>query len=144
MINQKWILRYYEMAVMVASWSKDPSRKVGAVIFDPLTHRLISAGFNGYPSGVEDSLDTKSVKLMKTIHAEENAILCASSDLTGAGIVVTHHPCGNCMAKIIQVGIGNVYCPDPKELRKASDSWALHYEIAQRLANQAGVGLHFI
>jgi deoxycytidylate deaminase len=42
------------MAKHVATLSKDPSTKVGAVIFDD-KKRLVSAGYNGLPRGVLDS-----------------------------------------------------------------------------------------
>ena len=90
------------MAELVGSWSKDPSTQVGAVI----THgnRIVSVGFNGYPHGISDSADTddREMKLLKTLHAEENAILFAKRDLAGSDIWVTHFPCPNCAAKIIQ------------------------------------------
>ncbi|MBO0217682.1 cell division protein DedD, partial [Vibrio sp. Vb2880] len=49
----KWAKRLYQMAELVASWSKDPSTQVGAVITKQ--NRIVSVGFNGYPHGVSDS-----------------------------------------------------------------------------------------
>lgn len=103
------------MAELVGSWSKDPSTQVGAVI----THgnRIVSVGFNGYPHGISDSadIDDREMKLLKTLHAEENAILFAKRDLSGSDIWVTHFPCPNCAAKIIQTGISAVHCPEQTE-----------------------------
>ncbi|MGL5290931.1 MAG: dCMP deaminase family protein, partial [Vibrionaceae bacterium] len=31
-MSSKWNIRFYQMAQLVASWSKDPSTQVGAVI----------------------------------------------------------------------------------------------------------------
>ena len=47
-MNNIWNQRFIELAEHVATWSKDPSTKVGAVIVD-FDKRIISIGFNGYP-----------------------------------------------------------------------------------------------
>lgn len=57
----KWAKRFYQMAELVASWSKDPSTQVGAVITKQ--NRIVSVGFNGYPHGVSDSVDTDEREL---------------------------------------------------------------------------------
>ncbi len=107
----KWAKRFIQMAELVGSWSKDPSTQVGAVITKQ--NRIVSVGFNGYPHGISDSaeIDERETKYLKTLHAEENAILFAKRDLDGCEIWVTHFPCPNCAAKIIQTGISVVHCP---------------------------------
>lgn len=108
-INNKWVVRFLEMAALVAGWSKQESTKVGCVITDS-KNRVISVGYNGYPKGVVDDYSfSREEKLRRTIHAEENAILFANRSLEGATAYVTHHPCGPCTAKLIQVGISKVY-----------------------------------
>ena len=52
----KWAQRFFQMAELVGSWSKDPSTQVGAVITQG--NRVVSLGFNGYPHGVSDRADT--------------------------------------------------------------------------------------
>lgn len=111
----RWDLRFIEMASLVASWSKDPSTKVGAVITNDKNH-VVSLGFNGFPRGVEDRLNvSRETKLARTIHAEANALLHAKQDLAGCSIYVTRPPCSNCAALIIQSGIERVVyeAPDP-------------------------------
>ena len=120
----RWDLRFIEMAALVASWSKDQSTKVGAVITNDKNH-VISLGFNGFPRGVEDRLDvSRETKLARTIHAEPNAILHAKQDLAGCSIYVTRPPCSNCAALIIQSGISRVVyeAPDPDFLVRWKDS----------------------
>ena len=123
-----WSYRYIELARFVSTWSKDPSTKVGAVIFRP-DGGIISLGYNGFPRGVSDSpeqLANRELKLMMTIHAEENAILSAGRNgtpLNDSCIAITHHPCARCAGKIIQSGIKQVYFTTNEELeqRWASD-----------------------
>jgi len=140
MIN-KWVPRFLQMADLVATWSKDPSTQVGAVIAKG--NRVISLGFNGYPSGVVDSVgdDDRDTKLLKTIHAEENAILHAKRDLKGCEMFVTHFPCPNCAAKIIQTEIVAVYCPEqPAEFM---ERWGEKIELSKKMFLEAGVDVHW-
>ena len=48
-----WDRKFIDMAVLVSSWSKDPSTKVGCVIADS-DHAQLSEGFNGFPRGIAD------------------------------------------------------------------------------------------
>ena len=81
----KWDERFMKLAEHVASWSKDPSTKVGAVIVDE-QHRIVSLGSNGFPKGIADDtrLDDRAKKYEIVVHAEINAILFANK------------PVGNC------------------------------------------------
>lgn len=109
---QHWAL---DMAEHVAKLSKDPSTRVGAVIFDT-KRRLVSAGYNGFARGVADTasrLHDRNAKLRLTIHAEQNAILFATAPLDGATLVVTHPCCAQCAAKVIQAGIKHVMWARP-------------------------------
>lgn len=141
-MSSKWNIRFYQMAQLVASWSKDPSTQVGAVIAKG--NHIISLGFNGYPHGISDSAatDQREIKLLKTLHAEENAILFAKRDLQGCAIWVTHFPCPNCAAKIIQTEISEVYCPEPEEDFLAR--WQEKIAISVEMFAQAGVKVHWL
>ena len=82
MILKKWDLRFLEMARNAASWSKDPSTKVGAIIVDD-DKRVISVGYNGFPKGVRDDerLDDRQEKYKIIVHAERNALLFANTNV---------------------------------------------------------------
>ncbi|MEI6896114.1 MAG: cytidine/deoxycytidylate deaminase family protein [Psychromonas sp.] len=138
----KWAERFIQMAELVASWSKDPSTQVGAVITEH--NRIVSLGFNGYPTGISDSAstDSRELKLLKTLHAEENAILYAKRDLTGCEIWVTHFPCPNCAAKIIQTGIRAVHCPEQSE--DFLSRWGEKIALSETMFNQAGVTVQWL
>lgn len=108
----KWDTRFIDLAKLVASWSKDPSTQVGAVIVDK-DKRIVSTGFNGFPQGVDDEATNRDIKLLRTIHAEENALLFARRDVTGMTVYVTRPPCARCAAKLIQSGVSRVVYPLP-------------------------------
>ncbi|MBY6197900.1 dCMP deaminase family protein [Vibrio hangzhouensis] len=138
----KWAKRFIQMAELVGSWSKDPSTQVGAVITKK--NRIVSVGFNGYPHGISDSaeIDERETKYLKTLHAEENAILFAKRDLDGCEIWVTHFPCPNCAAKIIQTGISVVHCPEQDE--DFMSRWGEKVMVSQDMFEQAGVSVDWL
>ncbi|PSW21929.1 cell division protein DedD [Photobacterium sanctipauli] len=138
----KWAVRFFQMAELVGSWSKDPSTQVGAVITKG--NRIVSVGFNGYPHGISDSadIDDREMKLLKTLHAEENAILFAKRDLADCDIWVTHFPCPNCAAKIIQTGISTVHCPEQTE--DFLSRWGDKIKVSQDMFTQAGVKVNWL
>ena len=49
----KWHKRYLNLAKEVSTWSKDPSRKIGAVAVGS-KGQILSQGYNGFPRGIED------------------------------------------------------------------------------------------
>jgi len=138
----KWAVRFIQMAELVGSWSKDPSTQVGAVITEH--NRIVSLGFNGYPQGISDNaiIDNRETKLLKTLHAEENAILYAKRDLQGCEIWVTHFPCPNCAAKIIQTGISVVHCHAQTE--DFLSRWGDKIALSEEMFTQAGVTVDWL
>lgn len=134
----KWDRRFLGLAKTVSTWSKDPSTRVGAVLADE-HHRVISLGYNGPAQGLEDEGLDRDRKLMRTLHAEMNAILFARRDLTGATIYVTHPPCANCAATIVQVGIDRVVvAPTDVEFAKR---WKESITESERILGEVGVVL---
>lgn len=115
----RWDVRFMQMAELVASWSKDPSTQVGAVIVDE-RHRILGVGFNGLPTGIKDTqrrLTDKELKHKIVVHAETNAILNSDS-VMGATIYATFFPCPHCASFIIQSGIKRlVVQPHPSDSR---------------------------
>lgn len=133
---QSWALG---MAEHVAKLSKDPSTKVGAVIFDE-KRRIISAGYNGFARGVEDTaerLENRDVKYKLVLHAEKNAILFATAPLEGCTLVVTHPCCAQCAAQVIQAGIKTVIWSKPDDTFVAR--WRDDLALTMAQFDEAGV-----
>jgi dCMP deaminase len=130
------------MAQHVAKLSKDPSSQVGAVIFDD-KRRLVSAGYNGLPRGVEDTparLRNRDTKYKMILHAERNAMAFATGSLEGATLFCTHPCCTQCAAQIIQMGIKHVCWPTPD--RTFAERWAEDMVLSKEMFNEAGVTMH--
>jgi len=130
------------MANHLSLLSKDPSTKVGAVIFDD-KRRLVSGGYNGFPRGLEDSdarLNDRDTKLKMTLHAEQNAIAFATAPLVGATLFCTHPCCARCTAQIIQVGIRHVCWPMPSP--DFIERWRDDLVLANTMFEESGVQIH--
>lgn len=136
----KWDLRFMEMARLVSTWSKDPSTPVGCVIVKE--RRVVSTGYNGFPSGVldlSDRLEERDWKLAVTVHAETNGILNAAKHgarTEGATLYTTLPPCSNCTAAIIQAGITRVVCPP---YLSAPERWRNNFILGRSLLEEAGI-----
>jgi len=135
---QTWAI---EMAHHVATLSKDPSTKVGAVLFDE-KRRIVSAGYNGFARGVADTderLGNRDVKYRLVLHAEKNAILFATGPTHGCTMVVTHPCCAQCAALIIQAGVAHVMWPQPAA--EFEERWRQDLVLTREQFTEAGVSI---
>ena len=110
----KWDQRYIDLAKQISTWSKDPSRKIGAVAVGS-KGQILSQGYNGFPRGILDlpeRYENREVKYKHVVHAEMNVIYNATFNgvsLDGASLFVYGLPvCNECAKGIIQVGIQRV------------------------------------
>lgn len=135
--GSQWDNRYLKMARLVASWSKDPSTKCGAVIVN-LDNSVVSIGFNGFAPGVKDHVDRlndRDTKLMMTLHAETNAILFAKQSLKGCTMYSwPMQACSQCAAMMIQAGISQHV-----SMLNDNDRWAKSWKLADLMFNEAGI-----
>ncbi len=138
-----WDDRYLKMAALVASFSKDPSTKCGAVIVRP-DKTVCSVGFNGFPAGCSDDSElygNRELKYSRVVHAEVNAVLHAREPLNGY-TMYTWPPgygpsCDRCTAVIIQAGIKAVVHVRGKA--EFADRWRSVVEIGLDMYREAGV-----
>ena len=132
--------RYLARAKEEARSSKDPSTQVGAVVVrDDGT--VASAGYNGFPRGVQDSKERyadREFKLQAVVHAEPNAIVNSREPLHGMTMYTTLHPCAQCAALIVQAGIKRVVCEEI-DLDAAPERWRSNMKIAQTILREGGV-----
>ena len=139
-----WDEYFIEEAARVASRSKDPSKKVGAIIVRP-DKTEASRGYNGFPAGIDDTndrLNDPRFKNLVILHAEENSLWFARrEDLTGYTLYVTPYmPCAHCAAQIIRAGIKRVVT----DMGEFSEKWRENFEITKTIFAEAGVELAFV
>lgn len=138
-----WDYRFLELAEHVATWSKDPSRKVGAVIVND-KRRIVSVGYNGFPAGLEDTdtrLLDRDTKYKFMQHAERNAIENASvASFEGCTLYSTLLPCIECAKSIVSKEIRRVVTykvdNDPR-------NEVLLHDYTATLFNEVGVEVLF-
>lgn len=113
-MNEDQIKYMVELCQVNAKRSKDPSTKVGAVIYRP-DFTIASMGRNGFPIGANDDASCyadREYKYRHILHAELNCLLFAREPLHGYGLCVWPlPPCERCMAAILQAGIRHVVSP---------------------------------
>lgn len=137
-----WDYRFIALSNVIASWSKDPSTKTGAVIVRP-DKTIASVGFNGFPKGCWDAgklYENRDVKYARIVHAEMNAILLAKEPLAGYTMYTSWTgwgpSCDRCSAHIIQSGITRVvHRRDPS----MEDRWKDSIQMGLDMYKEAGV-----
>jgi dCMP deaminase len=121
--SDRWDRHFLQLCIDHARMSKDPNTRVGSVIVGP-DRELRSAGFNGFPRGIEDSwcrLHDRDVKLELIVHGEMNALMAAARvgiPLKGCTLYLAATddtgtqwggpPCSRCTVHLIQAGIAEV------------------------------------
>lgn len=128
-MKKKFIEAHMKVAETYARLSYAERLKVGAIIVKD--NRVISIGYNGTPSGWDNSCEKKiynvaenydgldedgtSYQLVtkdEVIHAEANAIAkLARTNESGEGaeMFITHAPCIECAKLIFTAGIKSIY-----------------------------------
>lgn len=109
----KWPIRYLQLAKHVASWSKDPNKKIGAVIVGRRAGQL-AVGYNGPPPGLKDEpiiCKPSDEKNKFMLHAELNALFNAAFDVAGGHLFTLKPLCRNCAMAAAAHGISRVYQP---------------------------------
>lgn len=133
----KWDRRFINLANEVKSWSKDPRTKVGCVIVDD-NKRVISLGFNGFPSGVEDTeerLNNREIKNKLMAHAERNAFDNNNVNFKNSTLYTTYFPCHDCSKSIIQNGVKRVVAPS----WDTSSLWDDSFNFSINMLKEAGI-----
>ena len=136
----KWDDRFMRIAEEVASWSKDPGTKVGAVLV--LDRRIVATGYNGFPQGVHDfpeRYENRDTKLSLTVHAEVNAILNAAKNgakTDGSTLYTTFAPCVHCSIAVVQAGVSRIVAPN---FRFAPDRWRTNFSMGNDVLREAGI-----
>jgi dCMP deaminase len=150
-MSERWDKHLIGLAIYHSKLSKDPSTRVGSVVVGP-DREILSAGFNGFPRGIEDSperLQDRDMKLKLVVHAEMNALLAAARTgvrLKGCtlylaatddtGMVWGGPPCTRCTVEIIQVGISEIVSLPVKAV---PSRWHEDLKLARTLLEEARV-----
>jgi dCMP deaminase len=135
----KWDERFFEVARLVAGWSKDRSTRVGCVIVQD--RRILSTGYNGFPRGCDDTREDRHERPIKYYwaeHAERNAVYNASRAgivLLGSTAYVTMFPCADCARALVQSGVARVVAPIANY---DCERWGASFRVARNILLEGG------
>lgn len=136
--------KYMGLAFFHASFSKDPSTQVGAVIVNS-DNEITGTGYNGPPKKINDSLIdwSRPNKYSYIKHAEANAIDHSLISTKNCTLYVTGIPCQKCMLEIVDAEISKVVYFDMRNLvdSKSMLSNNLEMQITQKIASLSDVEL---
>tara|TARA_A100001015_G_scaffold79490_1_gene88189 strand:- start:6769 stop:7221 length:453 start_codon:yes stop_codon:yes gene_type:complete len=145
-MQEKWDRRFLRLAQEISSWSKDPSKQIGAVAVNS-DRRILATGYNGFPKGIEDTPEryaNRTIKYDLVVHAEMNCIYNATFNgisLKDSTLYVWGLPvCHDCAKGIIQVGINRI-------VMSANDipqKWLESFDKSQRMFIEADVETEFM
>lgn len=146
-----WDARWLNLAGEIGSWSKDRSTKVGCIVLGG-ARQILTAGYNGFPRGVDDDAGDRHerpVKYKFTEHAERNAIYNAARNgvaLYEATMFVPLYPCADCARGIIQSGITTLVVPQAasEDFSGFDHRWAEDHRVARIMFREAGVRVRVV
>lgn len=146
-MSPSWDTTFMEISTIIAKRSKDESTQLGAVIVDPVSHAVLSMGYNSFPRGINDNVSERQVrpyKYMWFAHAEENAINNAALigvSLRGATLYCRWMPCARCTRSIINSGIAAIV------IDRVTGRWAMEQEdtkVALIMVQESGIMLRYV
>lgn len=130
---------FVELAKMIASRSKDPSTKTGAVIVDPVG-RIVSTGYNGFPREMPDDSETyadREQKYSRIVHCEMNALIFAQRNLNGCTLYTWPFlSCDRCAVHMLQAGIVRFVSPKCPEALK--ERWEPMFQKTRKYITECG------
>jgi len=135
--------RYYmDLAMRTALLSYDSRIKVGSVIVK--NGQLVSQGWNGMPSGMDNNTRDGGITKPEVIHSEANALMKLAKNgggSDGATIYCTHSPCYECAKLILQAGItrvvyNEVYCSKSLQFMKERGLTLVCIEPSNRISTE--------
>jgi len=142
----RWDKKWKEILDQVKTWSKDKSTQVSAVIIDEESNTPITFGYNGFPRGCNDDVESRHRRPQKylwTEHSERNAIYNAAREgksLKGKTLYVSMFPCADCARAIIQSGLKKVVTPEPN---LSLENWGESFEVSLEMMKEVGIEIIF-
>lgn len=140
-LSSNWDTRYLALAWHFGTWSKDPSRQIGAVAIGP-KGEIIAQGYNGFPRGIEDTderYEVREEKYKYVVHAEMNCIYNAASNgvsLKDSTVYVHGLPaCSECAKGLIQVGVKRVMAFS----KDTPERWIESNKLTEELFKEANI-----
>lgn len=121
-IKQKqldWDKYFLEMLELVKKRSPDKETKVACILTE--NNRVISTGYNGLPSGLDNLDCTRPGKYKNFLHSEQNAICNLLVKPVNPTAYITHYPCNVCLKMLWQIGCRRIVVPKNRKFFSFSE-----------------------
>lgn len=136
-------IKYFKLAEYQANlFSKDDSKKVGAILVAPESLQILSMGYNGMPRNINENISERWERPLKykyVEHAERNAIYNAvrqGTGIEGSIAITTLYPCCDCARALIQSGIKTIVSKKPDF---DHERWGHDFKISEEMFNEANI-----
>ncbi len=147
-----WDELFMRMVYTIASKSKDPRTKIGAVVVKGRHAPL--QGFNGIPAGVSDVVPERFERPEKyhwMEHAERNVINMAARlgiSTEGGTLYTQGLPCVDCARGVVNAGIKEIVLhkqwEDISTTLTNGRPWTEHYHRSMTMFNESGINVRFL
>lgn len=100
---------YMNVATEFSKLSKAQRKKVGSCLVTK--QGVVLVGYNGTPSGWDNTCEFNNVTSDYTLHSELNSLMKAAKEgisVVGSTLYVTLSPCTRCCAMLAQAGIKEI------------------------------------
>lgn len=139
--------KYFQLAKYQAElFSKDPHKKVAAIILAHDTFQILSTGYNGICRGLKETEERweRPTKYFWVSHAETNVVANAARSgvkIENSICVVTMFPCVNCCKTLIQAGIDTIVSEKPN---LENERWGEEFKLSLEMFEEAGVKIIYV
>lgn len=141
-----WDDRWMHMCIEYSKFSKDRSRRTGAIIVDTQTQNQVSSGWNGFPRFTNDNIEERHQRPLKykwTEHAERNAFYNAAAlgrSTKGCMMYLPWYPCSDCARGVVQCMISELVLIEPNW---NDEIWKEDFKVSKEMLSEAGVRVRF-
>jgi dCMP deaminase len=138
-----FLKRTYELA----SQSRDTSNQNGAIIVDSYSGKILSEGFNDFPTGCQDLPERheRPLKYSYFRHAERHACYNAAkrgNKTDGMTMICPWFACDSCAIAIIESGVRRVI-GHQQRMAETPERWKENVDLALEMLAEAGVDYTF-
>lgn len=109
----EWDKYFLQMLELVKTRSPDSETQVACILTE--NNRIISTGYNGLPSKIDNLPTTRPEKYPYFLHSEQNAICNLLVKPTNPTAYITHYPCSTCIKMLWQIGCRRVVVPENRK-----------------------------
>lgn len=139
--------KYFQLAKYQASlFSKDPNKKVAAILLAHDSLQILSTGFNGICRKLKETEErwSRPQKYLWVTHAEMNAVANAARSgvkIENSICVVTMFPCAGCCKALIQSGIDTIITEKPD---LENPRWGEEFIVSLEMFEEAKVKIMYV